>query len=125
MNTTTPDGPRHSSEIKSEITALNDTITEHARAGRGDTYGELVSKLNAAKQELSGAERRELSEAAEAHRIRQARRQSGMDTDGSLASAGYATPGDAIAANLRGGRVTTANLESLVREALSRAQDPR
>jgi hypothetical protein len=122
MTNTAPEDPRTAAELRSAISTLEDQLSEHARAGTNDRYASTIRQLNATKQELTGAERRELAEAAAAHRLKQSRQQSGMDTDGSLRAAGYATAGDAIADRLRSGVVTTANLEYLVREAVSKAQ---
>lgn len=121
----TPDAPRNSRELRSAISDLESHLSEYAQAGNSDGYRDIHASLLATKSELDIAERRELAEAAEQHRLKQDRRMAGMDSDGSLASAGFATPGDAIAAHLRAGRVSTANVEHLVREALSKTQNRR
>jgi (p)ppGpp synthase/HD superfamily hydrolase len=116
----TPERPRSSDELKAEVATLEQQLSEHARAGANDLYDKTVRELQLSKSQLRAAEHRELAQAADKHRVEQARKQAGMDVDGSLKSAGYPTPGDAIAAHLRGGRVTTSNLEHLVRQAMAK-----
>jgi hypothetical protein len=116
----TPNGPRSSVELKAEVANLEQQLSEHAKAGNNDGYDATFRALQLSKSQLSSAEHRELGEAAEKHRVEQARKLAGVDTDGSLKSAGFPTAGDAIAARLRGGQVTTANIESLVRKALAK-----
>jgi hypothetical protein len=115
----TPD-PRSSAELKEEVAVLEQQLSEHARAGDNDGYDKTVRALQLSKSQLNGAEHRELAQAAEKHRVEQARRMAGVDADGSLQTHGFPTAGHAIAARLKGGVVTTSNLESLVRKALGK-----
>lgn len=120
----TPD-PRNSRDIQSEISTLSEQLSEHARAGLSDLYNATAANLNAAKAALAAAEHRELNEAAEAHRLRQARKHAGMDVDGSLKSAGFPTAGHAIADRLRNGAVSKSTVEHMLRDALAKPQDRR
>lgn len=115
----TPD-PRSAAELKAEVAALEQQLSEHAKAGNNAGYDHTVLALQLSKSQLAGAEHREIGQAAEKHRVEQARKLAGVDTDGSLQTHGFSTAGDAIAARLRGGQVTRSNLEHLVRQAMAK-----
>lgn len=105
-----------SRELRATVAGLTSQLTGAAQRGDHYAYGQAQAELRAAKTDLAAAERREMNEAAEAHRLKTARTQSGMDTDGTFKSQGYDSPGAMIADMIKRGPVTV-QVEQYLRKA--------
>jgi hypothetical protein len=110
------EAPRSAAELRSAVAGLKSRLSDAARRGDHYAFNAAQTELHATNRELADAERRELNEAAAAHRLKTARTQAGMDVDGTLKSQGYDSPGALIADMINRGPVRV-QLENYLRDA--------